>query len=633
MLQHAPMKPDESQMTDTTAAPQSRWMANLPFSPRLGLVVVALVGLAAGGVAAIAGSADLSRIIWSAATVPILVALLVEIVTSLRKGSVGLDLVAALSMAAALLFGEALAANVVGLMYAGGQLLEQYAEGRAKRELTALLRRVPRIAMRKRDGALTEVPIGELVPDDLVLVRAGDTLPVDGKLAAGIAIVDESALTGEPLPVRRLADDALLSGSTNAGDAFEMAVTRPAAQSTYAHIVRLVEQAQQSKAPVVRIADRLAIWFLLVTMAIAGAAWWWSGDHLRALAVLVVATPCPLILALPVALISGISRAASQGILIKDGGALEALSRVRTVIVDKTGTLTHGVAHVAAIRTAQCWDADELLRLVASLDQASNHVIAQALVAEARRRGLGLAPPSAVAEETGAGISGYVEGREVTAGGSRYVAARSAGDPYGLRDGLEPGAAVVAAAVDGKLAGIIVLHDPLRDDAAGVIAGFARHGIERIVLASGDRQDVVDALATRIPLSSAMGDLSPEAKLEVVRQEVARAPTMMVGDGVNDAPALAAATVGVAMGARGSAASSQTAGVVILVDRLDRALGALEIAGRSRTIATQSVVGGLLLSLLGMLLAAFGLLPPVAGALFQEAIDVAVILNALRALR
>ncbi|WP_055046728.1 heavy metal translocating P-type ATPase [Devosia sp. A16] len=603
-------------------------------SPRLALVVLAVAGLTVGGIAAVVGASELSRVIWSGATAPVLVVLLVEIVTSLRRGSVGLDLVAALSMGAALLFGEALAANVVGLMYAGGQLLEQFAEGRAKRELTALLGRVPRTAMRKRDGALEQVPIGELVPGDLILIRAGDTLPVDGTVVATTAVVNEAALTGEPLPVKHKAGEALLSGSINAGDAFEMTVTHPAAQSTFAHIVRLVEQAQQTKAPVVRVADRLAVWFLLVTVAIAGAAWWWSGDHLRALAVLVVATPCPLILALPVALISGISRAAGQGILIKDGGALEALSRVRTVIVDKTGTLTHGVAHVAEIRTIDAsWDADELLRLVASLDQASNHVIAQALVAEARERGLVLTPPSAVAEVTGSGISGQVEGHELSAGGSRYVAARSTGDPYTLRAGLEPGTAVVAAALDGKLVGIIVLHDPLRTDAADVIAGFARHGVERIVLASGDRQDVVDALANRVPLSAAIGDLSPEAKLQLVRQEVSQAPTMMVGDGVNDAPALAAASVGVAMGARGSAASAQTAGVVILVDRLDRALGALEIAARTRTIATQSVVGGLLLSLVGMLFAAFGLLPPIAGALFQEAIDVVVILNALRALR
>ncbi|WP_423067787.1 heavy metal translocating P-type ATPase [Devosia sp. CN2-171] len=621
-------------MTDTTTLPQSPWIAALPFSPRLGLVVLALAGLATGGVAAMAGSTDASRVIWSGATLPILLVLLVEIVTSLRKGSVGLDLVAALSMTAALLFGEALAANVVGLMYAGGQLLEQFAEGRAKRELTALLGRVPRTAMRKRDGTLEEVPIGELVPGDLILLRAGDTLPVDGKVVGTTAIVDESALTGEPLPVSRMADEAVLSGSINAGDAFEMTVTHPADESTYAHIVRLVEQAQQSKAPVVRVADRLAVWFLLVTVVIAGAAWWSSGDHLRALAVLVVATPCPLILALPVALISGISRAAGQGILIKNGGALEALTRVRTVIIDKTGTLTHGVAHVADIRTFDGWlGANELLRLVASLDQASNHVIAQALVAEARRRKLVLEPPLAVTEETGAGISGRVDGYEVTAGGSRYVAARSEGDPYALRAGLESGAAVVAAAVNGRLAGIIVLHDPLRDDAADVIEGFTRHGVQRIVLASGDRQEVVDALATRIRVTAAIGDLTPEAKLDVVRREAAHAPTMMVGDGVNDAPALAAATVGVAMGALGSAASSQTAGVVILVDRLDRALGALEIAARTRAIATQSVAGGLLLSLAGMLFAAFGFLPPVAGALFQEAIDIVVILNALRALR
>lgn len=621
-------------MTDTTAAPQSRWLPALPMSPRLALVVLAVAGLAVGGVAAVVGASELSRITWSGATVPILFVLIVEIVTSLRRGSVGLDLVAALSMSAALLFGEALAANVVGLMYAGGQLLEQFAEGRAKRELTALLQRVPRLAMRKRDGVLEQVPIGELVPDDLILIRAGDTLPADGTVVGATAVVDEAALTGEPLPVKHNAGEALLSGSINAGDAFEMRVTHPAAESTYAHIVRLVEQAQQSKAPVVRIADRLAVWFLLVTVTIAAAAWWLSGDHLRALAVLVVATPCPLILALPVALISGISRAAHQGILIKNGGALEALSRVRTVIVDKTGTLTHGVAHVAEIRTIDGnWSASELLRLVASLDQASNHVIAQALVAEARRRGLELTPPSAVVEASGSGISGQVDGHELSAGGSRYVAARSDGDPYALRAGLEPGAAVVAAAVDGRLAGIIVLHDPLRDDAAGVIAGFSRHGVRRIVLASGDRQDVVDAVAARVPLSAAIGDLSPEAKLEVVRHEVALAPTMMVGDGVNDAPALAAASVGVAMGARGSAASSQTAGVVILVDRVDRALSALEIAARTRTIATQSVVGGLLLSLAGMLFAAFGFLPPVAGALFQEAIDVVVILNALRALR
>lgn len=605
-------------------------------SPRLALVVIAVVGLVAGGIAAtMGGSPDMARLIWSAATVPILVALLVEIVISLRRGSVGLDLVAALSMTAALVFGEALAANVVGLMYAGGQLLEQFAEGRARREMTALLGRVPQVAMRKRDGRLEEVAIGVLEPDDVVLVRAGETLPVDGRVASPAgAVLDESALTGESLPARRPLGDEVLSGSTNAGDAFEVEVTRRAADSTYSQIVRLVEAAQQSKAPIVRIADRFAVWFLVVTVAMAGAAWWWSGDQLRALAVLVVATPCPLILALPVALISGMSRAAKQGILIKNGGALEALSRVRTVIIDKTGTLTQGVAHVDDIRTVDGKvSADELLRLAASLDQASHHVVAQALVTEARNRGLALEPPTDVAEEAGAGISGRVGIIDVVAGGSRYVAARSAGDPYLLRDGLEPGTAIVAVAVGGELAGIIILHDALREDAAEVLAGFEAIGVRRIVLASGDRQAVVDAVASRVRVAVAIGDLTPEDKLRLVKQESAQSATMMVGDGVNDAPALASATVGVAMGARGSAASSQTAGVVILVDRLDRVLHALQIAERTRKIATQSVVGGLALSLVGMIAAALGYLPPVAGALVQEAIDVAVILNALRALR
>jgi heavy metal translocating P-type ATPase len=519
-------------------------------------------------------------------------------------------------------------------MYAGGQLLEQYAEGRARREMTALLGRVPQSAMRKRDGRLEQVPIGELVPGDVILMRSGETLPVDGKVVTGTgAVLDESALTGESLPARRVPGEAVLSGSTNAGDAFEMEVTRRAAESTYAQIVRLVEAAQQSKAPIVRIADRFALWFLAVTVVIAGLAWWLSGDHLRALAVLVVATPCPLILALPVALISGMSRAAKQGILIKNGGALEALSRIRTVIIDKTGTLTHGVAHVAEVRTADGVSADELLRLTASLDQASSHVMAQALVDEARRRGLDLETPTTVAEEPGSGIAGQVGAVDVIAGGSRYVMRRSEGDPYLLRDGIEPGSAIVAVALGGKLAGIIVLHDPIRPEAKEVLTGFAQLGVKRIILASGDRQEVVDKVAAQLGMTQAVGDLVPEDKLALVLRESADAPTMMVGDGVNDAPALASATVGVAMGARGSAASSQTAGVVILVDRVDRVLHALEIAARTRTIAMQSVAGGLLLSLVGMVAAAFGLLPPVAGALVQEAIDVVVILNALRALR
>ncbi|MGO4830930.1 heavy metal translocating P-type ATPase, partial [Rhizobiaceae sp. 2RAB30] len=399
-------------------------------------------------------------------------------------------------------------------------------------------------------------------------------------------------------------------------------------------IVRLVRQAQESKAPSVRIADRYAIWFLLLTLLIAGAASWVTGDRIRALAGLVVATPCPLILALPVAIISGMSRAAKLGVLIKSGGALEALAKVRIAILDKTGTLTFGKAEITDIRVSDGWNDDELLRLAASLDQASNHVIADALVSGAHQRGLRLSPPTEVSEAAGTGVSGTVDGHAVVVGGSRFVRDRSRrGDPYALRGGVPEGAAVVAVAVDGEIAGIIVLADKVRPEAADMLNALRDSGVTKIVLASGDRQDVVTAIGNQLDIGDAFGELDPQGKVDVVRKERTQAPVMMVGDGVNDAPALASADVGVAMGARGSAASSESADVVLLVDRLDTLTAALRAAHRTRRIAMQSVLAGLGLSVVAMIFAALGYLPPVAGALVQEAIDIAVILNALRALR
>ena len=536
-------------------------------------------------------------------------------------------------MSAALAFGEPLAGNVVALMYAGGQQLESFAEGRARREMTSLLGRVARTAMRYAGQRLEEIPIEAIHVGDRILVRHGEVVPVDGQVASTEALLDQSALTGEALPVRQVFGGEALSGSTSVGDAFDMIAVRPSAESTYANIVRLVQAAQESKAPSVRIADRYAIWFLLLTLVVAGGAWWATGDRLRALAVLVVATPCPLILALPVAIISGMSRAAGLGVLVKNGTALEALARVRTAILDKTGTLTHGRATVTEIRTAGQFPPNEILRLAASLDQASNHVTAQALVEEARLRALPLAVPSDVVEKAGTGVEGLVEGLRIAVGGSRYVREHSrSGDPYELRHELPEGVAVVAVAVGGVLAGVIALADEIRPDAAAVLARFRAAGISRIVLASGDREDVVTAVAAELKVDYAAGELTPEAKVKIVAAERFAGAVMMVGDGVNDAPALAAADVGVAMGARGSAASSEAADVVLLVDRLDRLAEAVAIAHRTRKIALQSVLAGLGLSISAMIVAAFGYLPPVAGAFTQELIDVAVILNALRAL-
>ena len=598
------------------------------------LIWIALLGLVAGSALYFTGSPEAAELAWAAGTLPVLAGLLVEIAGSLRRGDVGLDLVAALSMTAAVVFGETLAGNVVALMYAGGQLLESFAEGRARREMTALLGRVSRTAMRYRGEGLEEVLIEDIIPGDRLLIRHGEVLPVDGHVGSGDALLDLSALTGESVPEALGAGAEVLSGSTSAGPPFDLVASRPAAESTYAGIVRLVEAAQRSKAPMVRLADRYAVWFLLLTVTVAGAAWLFSGDHIRALAVLVVATPCPLILAVPVAIISGMSRTAKIGVLVKHGGVLESLARVHTAILDKTGTLTRGEAAVVAVRTTGDWTEDEVLRLAASLDQASGHVVAAALIGAATARGLGLSAPTGVMEAPGSGIEGLVEGRRVAVGGGGYVSDRSSGlDPRELQDGLGPEAMTVAVAVDGAVAGVIVVEDRVREDAPAMLAELRAAGAERLVLASGDRGDIARAIGGRLGADLVLGDLSPEDKVTAVAAEARNGVVMMVGDGVNDAPALAAAGVGVAMGARGAAASSEAAGVVLLVDALQPLAQAMRIARRTRGIALQSVIIGLGLSMLGMLAAALGYLPPVQGALLQEAIDVAVILNALRALR
>ncbi|MBF9233173.1 heavy metal translocating P-type ATPase [Microvirga alba] len=598
------------------------------------LVAVPAIGLVLGVWALLSGFKPWAGPIWAAATVPVLAMLTIEIVASLRRGEVGLDIVAALSMTGALVFGEYLAAVVVALMYAGGQYLENYAERRANREMTALLSRVPRKAMRYQDGKLEEIGLDAVAPGDRLLIRRGDIVPVDGMAESGIAVLDQSALTGESIPVQLGTGDAVMSGSTNVGDAFDLAATHRAAESTYAGIVRLVEAAQRSKAPMSRLADRFAMVFLAVTVVLSGGAWLFTGDPIRGLAVLVIATPCPLILAVPVAIVSGISRAAKAGILVKGGKALETLARVRALVIDKTGTLTHGEARVTHIQPMGSLSTDDLLRIAASLDQASKHIIARALVIEAQKRGLTLALPTEVVETPGEGLTGRVDGMSVAVGGRTFVATRTPGAKHTLAGGTHPvGAVTVAVAVDGQLAGIIVLADELRSGTAHLLHDLRAQGLNRIVLATGDRPDVAHAVTAGLPFDAIHSELTPESKIAVVKAEKPNGPVMMVGDGVNDAPALAAADLGVAMGAKGAAASAEAADVVLLVDRLDRILLGIQIAHRSRKIALQSVYVGIGLSFLGMIAAAFGYLTPVEGALIQEVIDVAVILNALRALR
>jgi heavy metal translocating P-type ATPase len=579
---------------------------------------------------------DAANLVWGVTTAIGLVPIAWEVLTGIVHKQAGVDLIAVLAMAGALALGEYLAGAVIAFMLASGRALEDFAEVRARRELSALLERAPRSAYRYDGSSLSTVPIGDVRPGDRLLVKHGEVVPVDGFLASGNGVFDESALTGESRPVERVAGEQVRSGAVNAGPAIDLRAVASADRSTYAGIVRLVEQAQRERAPFVRLADRYALIFVPVTLVVAVLAWVVSGDAVRALAVLVVATPCPLILAAPIAIVAGISRAAKRGIIVKGGGALEALARGRVLLFDKTGTLTAGTPEVAEVFAFGELDPDEVLRLGASLDQLSPHVLATAIVATARRRGLELVFPEDVREELGSGIRGRVDGRSVGLGKASWVA-RGAPLPVKARDvrrrSAMEGSSCVMVSVDGEVAGAVVLEDPIRSDTPRVIRILRRAGIDRVVMVTGDHPDVAESVGISIGVDRILSERDPADKVDAVKAEGEFGPTIMVGDGVNDAPALAAADVGVAMGARGATASSEAADVVLVVDRLDRVAEAIRIARRSRGIAVQSVVIGMGLSFVGMLFGAFGLLLPVGGAIVQEAIDVTVILNALRALR
>jgi len=596
------------------------------------LLLFAVFGLVSGLGLYVSGADHLVDTVWIIGVTPVLLALSVEIIRRLSRGDVGLDIVAVLSMTAAIVFGETLAAAVVAVMYSGGKFIEGAAEGRAKREMHALLMRVPRTASRYHGGGLEEVPLGDIQPDDLLLIRQGDVVPVDGIIASETALLDSSALTGESMPSRLSRDAEALSGATNAGEPFNLIATQLAEESTYAGIVRLVSEAQRSKAPMGRMADRWSLGFLAVTIAIAFAAWWFTGDPIRAVAVLVVATPCPLILAVPVALVAGLSRAAHYGVLIKGAGPLEHMARIQTLILDKTGTLTDGRPQIVAIDAENGMSENDALRYAAALDQSSKHPIAQAVVAAARLRGLDLPIPTNVSEIAGEGVVGRIEGREVVVGGEDFVM-RKLGQSSGNSLAPKAGSVVVAVSVDQHLVGRIVMADQLRAGTTAMLARLRNDGIARILLATGDRAIVAHEVTKNLGLDAIHPKLTPDQKVLLVLSERKNGPVMMVGDGVNDAPALAAADVGVAMGARGAAASAEAADVVLLVDEIDRLGMGIEIAKGSRHIAIQSMVVGIGLSVAGMIAAAFGYLTPVQGALLQEVIDVAVILNALRALR
>jgi heavy metal translocating P-type ATPase len=603
---------------------------------RWSLVSIAILGLAAGILAYATGRLGLARFCWTLATVPVIAGLAVSIIRDFLARRLGVDAIALLSMTAALALGEPLAGAVVALMYSGGNVLEEIAVSRAEHDLRSLVDRAPRVAHRRAHDGSEDVPVGVVAVGDKLIVRAGEVIPIDGVVGSDSATIDESALTGEPIPVVRLRGAAIYSGSLNVGGTFEMTASSVAGESTYAGIVRLVTAAQTAKAPFVRLADRYALVFLPFAVVVAGVAWLISGDLIRSLAVLVAATPCPLILAAPVAFIAGVAQAARRGILVKGGAPLEALARAHTVLFDKTGTLTVGGARLLSIEVAPGENAEEVLALGASLEQASHHVLAGAIVAAAAHRTLPLQMPEQVRESMGSGLSGTIEGKRVSAGSRDLIFAHRQTPEWALRAirrGAWRSALVVFVAVEERPIGALLLADELRSETPHAIRMLRKAGVARIVMVTGDRAAAAQAIGAALDLDSVLADRVPSDKVDAVRAEQRLNPTVMVGDGINDAPALACADVGIALGARGASASSEAADVVILADRLDRVAEAIIVAQRARRIAVESILAGMSLSTLAMLAAMIGWLAPVPAAIVQEVIDVAVILNALRALR
>jgi len=599
---------------------------------RLGIVrypvaALAAIGLTAGLVARVIfrdpGAAD--RVFFFTLLVGG-VPLVARTLWGILRGRFAADVVAMLAIVGALVFREHFAGAVIVLMQSGGEALEAYAMQRATESLETLLSRAPRIAHRLQGERPEDVPVDAVRPGDYLVVKPGDLVPVDCEVVSGTSAVDQSALTGEPLPIRAIPGTALMSGSVNQDGALTVRALRPSAQSQYQQIISMVAHARREKPPIVRIADRFAVWFTPVTLAMCGVAYLVTGTPASVLAVLVVATPCPLILAAPVAVIAAISRAAAEGIIVKTGAAIEQLGRARVVVFDKTGTLTLGRPLVERVTPVDGRSPDELLRLAAAVERLSAHHLGRAVAEAGRRLGPELSAED-VHETPGLGVSGRVTGHTVDVGSAAYFASRG----LAVHDG--PADRTTAfVAIDGRLAGTITFDDRLRAQVPALMRRLTQLGVTDTVMLTGDRQESAESIAAQAGIRTVRANLLPADKVSAVHELKQRhGGVVMVGDGTNDAPALAAATVGVAMGEHGPAASAEAADVVLLVDDIGRVGDAMAISQRMRRIILQSIGIGLGTSGALMVVASLGRISPSVGALLQEALDVVVILNALRA--
>ncbi|AUZ34960.1 cadmium-translocating P-type ATPase [Arthrobacter sp. PGP41] len=559
----------------------------------------------------------------------------VSMFRSLREGRWGIDVLALMAIASTVWVGEYLAALVVILMLSGGEALESFAQGRAVRELRSLLDRAPQSAHREATGSVLEdIPVGEVVPGDVLVVRPSELVPVDGELLSTAASMDESSLTGESLPVERVRGDLLLSGSVNGESAIRMRASATAGDSQYSRIIALVEEAASSRAPVVRLADRYAVPFTALAVLMAATAWLLSGDPVRIAQVLVVATPCPLLIAAPVAFLAGTSQAAHKGIIIKNSGTLEQLAKARTAVFDKTGTLTSGRPVLDTVQAAPGGEEGgpmnpaRILQLAASAEQYSSHVLAASVIEAAALRGLDLLPVSQATEHATQGVEALCGGDKVVVGKAGLVRSSSTGFREAV---LRSGQLAVYVGVNGTYAGALIMKDPLRADAGETLARLHRLGIRHTMLLTGDARGTAAHIAEEAGIRHVQADCLPEDKVNAVAR-VRERPVLMVGDGVNDAPVLAAADVGIAMGAKGATAASESADVVIMLDDLSKVAAAVDIGKRTVAVALVSIWTGIGLSIGLMAVAMTGYIPAVTGALLQELVDLATILNGLRAL-
>jgi heavy metal translocating P-type ATPase len=593
---------------------------------QLAFVIVAII---AGLAFDLAGKDVIAHWILGTAAIIAVIPLLWDMVKTLQNGEYGIDILAATAIITSVILNEYWAGMVIFLMLTGGEALEDYAESRAKTELSALLKRKPKKAHLLKGGKTRDVSLREVHVGDKLAILPGEVVPVDCVILEGSSSFDESSLTGESLPVDKSEGDELLSGSINIEGAITVKTLRTAADSQYEQIIKLVRSAASSQSPFVRLADRYSVPFTVVAFLLAGGAWIISGEAVRFLAVLVVATPCPLLLGAPIALISGMSRAARHGIIVKTGSALERLAEVETVAFDKTGTLTHGVPTVDKVTTYGTLTAEQVLGYAASLEQNSGHILARSIVAEAADKKIKLQKAKQIKELAGIGVSGRLQGKTILIGRLSLLESEGITLPKGFKPGgIKQTAAFVA--IDGELAGIITFADEIRPDSKRMLAQIKKLGIKHTLMITGDNQTTAETIAEQLGIEDVKAEALPADKIHAI-EKVKHHPVAFVGDGVNDAPVLTAADVGIALGARGSTAASESADVVIMLDDVSRVGSAVAIAKRTFQIARQSILIGIFISLGLMVIFSTGKFKPVYGAAIQELVDVTVIINALRA--